>query len=51
MVQDQWPQQKVEFSLGYYFKIVIQWGQWTFGGGSILAQIVASQGDFSPSSK
>ena len=33
MVQDQWLQQKKKFLLGYYLKIVIQWGQRTFGGG------------------
>ena len=46
MVQDQWLQQKVKLLLGYYIKIVIQWGQWTFGGGSLLGQILASEGDF-----
>ena len=29
MVQDQWLQQKMKFLIGYYLKIVIQWGQWT----------------------
>ena len=51
MVQDQWPQQKVKFLLGYYLKIIIQWGQWTFGGGSLLSQILASEEDFPPSFK
>ena len=46
MVQDQWLQQKVEFLLGYYLKIVIQWGQWTIGRGSLLEQILASEGVF-----
>ena len=32
MVQDQWLQQKMKLLLGYNLKIVIQWGQWTFGG-------------------
>ena len=41
---------KVKFLLGYYLKTVIQWGQWTFGG-SLLGQILASEGDFPPSSK
>ena len=38
MVQDPSLQEKVEFLLGYYLKFVIQWGQWTFGGGSLLGK-------------
>ena len=56
MVQDQWLQQRMKFLIGYYLKIVIQWGQWTFGGavcvgGGLLGGIFASEGDFLPSPK
>ena len=44
MVQDQWLQQEMKFLLGYYLKIVIQWGQWTFGGRNLLGGILASEG-------
>ena len=44
MAQDQSLLQKVKFLLGFYLKIVIQWGQWTFGAGSLLGQILASEG-------
>ena len=33
---DQWLQQKVKFFLGFYLKLVIQWGKWTFGGGESI---------------
>ena len=39
MVQDQWLQQKMKFLIGYYLKIVIQWGQWTFGGGCVCGLV------------
>ena len=56
IVQDQWLQQKMKFLIGFYLKIVIQWVQWTFVGGvcvgdGLLGGILASEGDFAPSSK
>ena len=35
MVQDQWLQQKIKFLIGYYLKIVIQWGKYGGGGGGV----------------
>ena len=56
IVQDQWLQQKMKFLIGFYLKIVIQWVQWTFVGGvcvgdDLLGGILASEGNFPPSSK
>ena len=64
MVQDQWLQQKIKFLIGYYLKIVIQWGKYGGGGsgvcvcvcvwgggrggGSLLGGILANEGDFPP---
>ena len=46
----------MKFLIGYYLKIVFQWGQWSFGGGvcvgdGLLGGILASEGDFPPSPK
>ena len=37
---------KSEVLIGLLLKNCYQWGQWTFGGGSLLGQILASEGDF-----
>ena len=37
-------EQKTKFLLGYYLKLVIQSGQWSFGGGSLLGRILAMSG-------
>ena len=39
----------MKFLLGYNLKVVIQWWQWTFGGGSLLGEILASGGRGLPS--